>query len=115
MKIHAKLWLETDNGQLLLGEGRLKIFKAIDRTGSLSAAARDLGMSYRAVWGKVRATEERLGIKLIDTAAGGHKRGGSQLTAKGRRFIEIFEQFDLQARSAVDTVAKDLFDALKSN
>ena len=112
MKIHAKLWLETDNGKLLMGEGRLEIFRAIERTGSLSAAARELGMSYRAVWGKVRSVEERLGIKLIDTASGGHKRGGTQLTAEGKRFIERFEAFDIEARKAVDELARDLLDIL---
>ncbi len=114
MKIHAKLWLETDAGKLLVGEGRLDIFRAIERTGSLSAAARELSMSYRAVWGKVRATEERLGIKLIETVAGGHQRGGSHLTEAGVTFIEQFEKFDRQARQAIDKLAKDLLDDIVS-
>jgi molybdate transport system regulatory protein len=108
MKIHAKLWLETDTGKLLVGEGRLDIFRAIQRTGSLSAAARELSMSYRAVWGKVRTTEERLGVKLVETVAGGHKRGGTLLTEDGITFINQFEKFDRQARRAIDELAKDL-------
>ena len=108
MKIHAKLWLETDAGKLLVGEGRLDIFRAIERTGSLSAAARELNMSYRAVWGKVRTTEERLGINLIEPVAGGHQRGGTRLTEEGINFINQFEKFDQQARRAIDKLAKDL-------
>jgi molybdate transport system regulatory protein len=114
MKIHTKLWLETDTGKLLVGEGRLDIFRAVERTGSLSAAARELGMSYRAVWGKVRTTEERLGVKLIETVAGGHKRGGTQLTEAGITFINQFEKFDRQARQAIDELAKDLLKELVS-
>lgn len=114
MKIHAKIWLETDNGKLLLGEGRLDIFRAVERTGSLSAAARELGMSYRAVWGKVRSTEKRLGVRLIETEAGGHDRGGTRLTDEGRRFVEQFEAFDREARSAIDQLAGRLLSAVET-
>lgn len=112
MKVHAKIWLETDAGELLLGEGRLEIFRAVERTGSLSAAARELGMSYRAVWGKVRATEKRLGVKLVQGASGGRKHGGTLLTDDGRTFIARFAEFDERARAAVDEIATDLFDDL---
>ena len=108
MKIHAKIWLETDLGKLLLGEGRVEIFRTIERTGSLSAAARELGMSYRAVWGKVRATEKRLGIKLVDGVAGGPKHGGTRLTDQAKDFLERFEKFDKRARKAVDDLAEEL-------
>jgi molybdate transport system regulatory protein len=114
MKIHAKLWLETDTGKLLVGEGRLNIFRAVERTGSLSAAARELNMSYRAVWGKVRTTEERLGVKLIETVAGGHKRGGTHLTKEGINFINQFEEFDQQARRAIDELANELLKGIVS-
>ena len=67
-------------------------------------------MSYRAVWGKVRTTEERLGIKLIQTVAGGHKRGGTQLTEEGKKFIKQFEIFDRKARQAIDKLARELLD-----
>ena len=112
MKIHVKLWLESDSGKLLLGEGRLDIFRAIQRSGSLSAAARELGMSYRTVWGKVRATEKRLGIQLVETAAGGHLHGGAHLTPAGARFIEQFEAFDRKAREAIDGLSRDLLDVI---
>ncbi len=115
MKIHTKIWLETDAGKLLVGEGRLGIFQAVKRLGSLSAAARELGMSYRAVWGKVRATEERLGYKLVEGMAGGHKRGGALLTPEGERFVARFEEFDKRARDAVDDLAEELLFDLLSN
>ncbi len=112
MKVHAKIWLEADTGKLLLGEGRLEIFQAVERTGSLSAAARELGMSYRAVWGKVKTTEERLGLKLVNGVAGGPKHGGTKLTDQAREFIARFEKFDRRARAAVNKIAEELFDDL---
>ncbi len=110
MKVHTKIWLESEAGKLLLGEGRLEIFRAVERTGSLSAAARELGMSYRAVWGKVRSTEERLGVKLVDGVAGGPKHGGTKLTSQAFAFIERFEEFDRRARAAVDSIAEEVFE-----
>ena len=112
MKVHTKIWLETNDGKLLLGEGRLEIFQAIERTGSLSAAAREFSMSYRAIWGKVKATEERLGIKLVHGTTGGSKHGGTQLTDEGREFVARFSEFNKRARKAVDDIAQELISEL---
>lgn len=108
MKLRAKIWLENDEGKLLVGEGRLKIFKAIDETGSMSAAARALGMSYRAVWGKVRATEERLGVRLVRGVAGGPKHGGTTLTKEALAFVRAFEEFNAEATDAVERLAEKM-------
>ncbi|MCP4600866.1 MAG: LysR family transcriptional regulator [Proteobacteria bacterium] len=115
MNVHAKIWLETDNGKLLLGEGRLEIFRTIERTGSLSATARELGMSYRAVWGKVRSTEERFGVKLVNGVSGGPNHGGTQLTQQAKIFIARFEEFDRRARAAVNEIAEELLQDLHLN
>lgn len=108
MKVHTKVWLENENGKLLVGQGRLKIFHAIARTGSLSAAARELNMSYRAVWGKVRATEERLGLKLVDGVAGGHKHGGATLTSDAIEFVKRFEEFNERAVQLIEELAAEM-------
>ena len=108
MRIRSKIWLENDEGRLLLGEGRLEIFRAVQRTGSLSGAARELGMSYRAVWGKVRATEERMGVDLVKGVAGGPRHGGATLTPEAIRFVERFERFASRATRAVEELADEL-------
>jgi len=108
MKVRSKIWLETDSGKLVIGEGRLGIFQAIERTGSMSAAARELNMSYRAVWGKVRATEQRLGVKLVEGIAGGPKHGGAKLTTEARELIDRFGRFERQAKAAVEKLAARL-------
>ena len=108
MKIHTKIWLENDEGMLVVGEGRVKIFKAIMDTGSLSAAARDLGMSYRAVWGKVRATEKRLGVKLVQGVAGGSKQGGATLTTSAMDYLRRFEEFAEVAQERGQKLADEM-------
>jgi molybdate transport system regulatory protein len=65
MEIKHKLWLERD-GHVIFGPGREGMLKAIEECHSLSAAAKKLRMSYRAAWGRLKASEERLGIKLVE-------------------------------------------------
>ena len=72
MDLKVKWWLEKDGG-LVLGKGRCMLLKAIDQRGSLREAARVCGISYRAAWGKLRASEERLGEALAESQPG--KRG----------------------------------------
>lgn len=63
LRIKGKLWLEQ-RGQLLFGPGRLELLEGLGQYGSLAEAARRLGMSYRAAWGRLRASETRLGQPL---------------------------------------------------
>jgi len=108
MKVHTKIWAEDEDGKVLLGQGRLKIFQAIAQTGSLSAAARHLGMSYRALWGKVRATEQRLGVKLVDGVVGGPNHGGATLTHEAMDFVHRFEEFNAKAVEEVERLAREM-------
>ncbi len=85
----AKLWLEVD-GSPLLGEGGAEMLEAIDQTGSISEAARSLGMSYYFVWSYLKRMEELLGERIIETHRGGKEGGGARLTEVGRRLLESY-------------------------
>ncbi len=65
MEIKHKLWLEKD-GRVIFGPGRFELLEAVEECQSLSAAAKKLKMSYRAAWGRLRASEDRLGIPLVE-------------------------------------------------
>ena len=88
-----KTWIEKD-GRDLFGAGRYALLREVRRTGSLSRAAHNLGMSYRAAWGKVREAEGRLGFSLLDRKRGGARGGGSTLTGDGERLLKAFEEFE---------------------
>lgn len=106
MRVCAKVWLEDEEGRLLLGDGRLRILEAVESTGSLSAAARKLGMSYRAAWGKIRATEKRMGITLVEGVSGGARHGGATLTPAARDLLRRLEAFQVQAVRTVERLAR---------
>lgn len=88
--IRSKIWIDDGTGEVLFGLGRVRILEAIQRTGSIHAAATELGMSYRAVWGRIRASEERLGRKLLVRNIGGKKGGGSSLTPFAEELVADF-------------------------
>jgi molybdate transport system regulatory protein len=89
-KIKSRIWIEAD-GNILLGEGRVNLLKAIDEEGSLSKAAKSLKMSYKKAWSLIDAVNKRSEKPVITTSIGGKGGGGAQLTAYGKSLVETFE------------------------
>ncbi len=92
MKVKFKIWIEQD-GSVAFAEGRRMLLEAVDRSGSLNAAAKELGMSYRAAWGKIKATEKALGLKLLDVTTGGKGGGGAKLTREARELVLSYNNY----------------------
>lgn len=109
LRIKSKFWIEDETGRPVLGHGRQMILEKIDELGSIKAAARDLGMSYRAVWGKLKATEERLGVKLVETWPGGGPGRGSRLTPAARELVRMFQTLHEQGKATADSLFKKIF------
>lgn len=106
--LRLSLWIENRHGDVLFGEGRQQILRAIESEGSLSAAAQTLNMSYRGLWARIRNSEKRLGFPLIESHAGRGPDSGTALTPAGRELMQRFA--DLHAR--VGAAAREAFDEL---
>jgi len=104
--MHLHLWLETEKG-LFFGPGRAELLDLIERFGSLRKAAEELGMSYRAAWGKLKKTEEVLGFKLIDKS--GSYKEGYRLTDTGRAMRKKFTQWRREVEEDALEKARDIF------
>lgn len=100
--LRTKIWVVDSSGNVLFGMGRVKILEAIDRGGSINAAAKELKMSYRAVWGRIKATEDRLGKDLVVRTTGGASGGGSTLTPYARELIKEYKVFRRQVIEDAD-------------
>ena len=87
MEIRAKFWIEN-KGEVVLGGGKTALLGAVDRLGSIQAAADEFGMSYRHAWGAIKKIEKRAGFKIVDTKLGGKEGGGAQLTQQGKTFVD---------------------------
>lgn len=110
LNIRSKFWIELEN-EVIFGLGRIKIFEAIEKTGSLSQAAALLGMSYRAAWGKVKATEERMQMQLVESRQGNRRRG-TQLTPAGKELLYQYSQFQAEAYKLIDGLFEEHFGEL---
>jgi len=83
------LWIDI-KGRGSLGPGKLQLLAAIATKKSLSAAARELGMSYRLAWQHVRLIEERTGIAVVEPHRGGRQGGGTELTPQGEALLQAY-------------------------
>ena len=108
MKMKLKIWMEQD-GSVAFAEGRRMLLEAVDRLGSLNAAAKELGMSYRAAWGKIKATEEALGLKLLDVTTGGKGGGGAKLTHEARKLVTSYNKYVNKLSSIAEKEFKLIF------
>ena len=99
--IRSKIWFEDGSGEVIFGLGRLKMLEAIERHGSIQAAAKELKMSYRALWGRITATEARMGRRLLTRNIGGASGGGSRLTPFAKKLLENFRE--IHRRIAVES------------
>lgn len=100
-KIKSRIWIEAD-GYMLLGEGRVKLLRAIDETGSLSKAAKSLQMSYKKAWTLMDAVNKTAKEPVVTTSIGGHGGGGAKVTAYGLKLIQVFEEINTNCWNYLD-------------
>ena len=108
LKVKSKFWFEKDE-ELIFGEGRYKLLKAVDRTGSITKAAESLDMSYKRAWSYISVIEKRLNIKFIEKQRGGVGGGKSFLTEEGKLFLKKYEQFRQGLNQYIDEKFETVF------
>lgn len=92
-QIGGRFWF-TNNGKYFAGSGRIELLKNIRETGSISKAAKVMGMSYKAAWDSVDVMNKITGASLVSRVSGGKNGGGSVLTEEGIKFIEQYEKYE---------------------
>ena len=98
-KVQFRLRIYRDDS-IAVGPGKVALLEAIAQTGSISAAARQLGMSYRRAWVLVDETNRALTHPAVNTAAGGAHGGGTALTAVGVELVTRYRAIENTARLA---------------
>lgn len=101
MKIKSKIWIETDEG-IIISEGRIKLLKLIESTGSLNKASKEMNISYQKAWKLVDASNKASKMPLIETQVGGNKGGGTVLTPYGKSLIASFEKINKECWDFLD-------------
>jgi len=83
-----------------IGPGKVALLEAIAEQGSISGAARQLGMSYRRAWMLVEELNTALSQPAVATATGGANGGGARLTPVGEKVIRHYRAIELSAKLA---------------
>ena len=95
---------------IAMGPGKADLLKAIDQTGSISAGARALGMSYRRAWLLVDTMNQSFKSPVVETLTGGQKGGGARVTETGHEVLQRY--LEMEAKAAA-SVKKDLVEFMR--
>ncbi|MDN3667349.1 winged helix-turn-helix domain-containing protein [Algibacter miyuki] len=109
-KIKSRIWIEANN-HVLLGEGRVHLLKAIEDTGSLSKAAKSLGLSYKKAWSLIDSVNKSAKKPVTINSTGGKGGGGATLTPYGKTLITTFDEINKNCWKFLDEQVRKL-DAL---
>jgi molybdate transport system regulatory protein len=97
-----RLGVYVDDDGPKIGRGKIQLLKAIRDEGSISAAARSMGMAYRHAWSMLDELNQCFDERVIVSSMGGRRGGGARLTPWGAELIERFEAMEKAATESVD-------------
>ena len=106
--VRSKIWLEVA-GQPFLGDGRYRLLAAVERSGSINAAAKELGISYRKAWSQLKVMEEHAPFPLLKRRVGGKGGGETLLTEETQKLMQRFRQLRERVNSATDQYFSENF------
>jgi molybdate transport system regulatory protein len=108
-KARVQLHLRVIKGSRpAVGPGKIALLEAIRDTGSISAAARKLGMSYRRAWMLVDDLNRRLSKPVVAAASGGKSGGGATLSPTGRKLITLYRGIERDALRHTSSATRTL-------
>lgn len=103
MRPEVRFHIRDDTGSvdLAIGPGKVALLEAIRDTGSITSAAKALGMSYRRAWLLVDETNRCLVSPAVETASGGPHGGGTALTTVGAELVQRYRALERETALAV--------------
>lgn len=104
-RLRSRHWLVDDSGRIIIGEGRMEILEKIEETGSLNRTARIMKMSYKGVWSKIKATEEAMKAKVVQS----NRKQGSTLTKEGKELLRRYRTLKERCMKSDERVFRSIF------
>lgn len=89
VKVNGRLWLEAD-GERFFGPGPVELLERIVNTGSISAAAKEMDMSYKKAWALINHLNAQTAVPMVVAQTGGEKGGGSVVTPEALELIAYY-------------------------
>lgn len=114
LRLGAGLWLDQAGGAPVGGK-RIALLEAIGTQGSITAAAKAVGLSYKAAWDAVDAMNNLSAAPLVIRATGGRHGGGTRVTDHGRQLVELYRKLESGQRRMVERLQTEMHDATRLN
>jgi molybdate transport system regulatory protein len=103
----------TKADDIAIGPGKVALLEAIVEAGSITAAAKALGMSYRRAWLLIDSMNQMFKLPVVDAATGGKHGGGTNVTPTGLKVIECYRRIEKDALKAGARDIKKLTNLLR--
>jgi molybdate transport system regulatory protein len=104
--IKSRFWIEGKEATFL-GEGRVRLLKAIQNTGSISAAAKSLEISYRKAWKMIDIMNTQARTPLVVRQSGGKSGGGTIVTPEGEKAMENYWALKTKCNAFIEKTFKE--------
>ena len=111
-RVTGGLWLDR-KGKSFLGGYRIELLESIDRVGSITRAAKEVGLSYKAAWDAIDAMNNLAEEPLLIRAIGGQHGGGSSLTQHGRDVVRLYRMMESGYQRLLNRMQAQVHDADK--
>jgi molybdate transport system regulatory protein len=111
----TRLTLRVDFGERgAVGPGKIRLLELVDEHGSIAAAGRAMGMSYRRAWLLIDSLNQSFRKPLVTTQLGGSGGGGAVLTVFGRQIVKHYRAMEAEATAATTRHLRALQKALSN-
>ncbi|MBV6415761.1 MAG: Molybdenum-pterin-binding protein MopA [Steroidobacteraceae bacterium] len=107
IELQGAIWV-TVGGENLGGAGRMTLLAQIARSGSITRAAKAVGMSYKAAWDAIDTMNNLAGEPLVERLAGGKGGGGTRLTPRGERLVSNFRLIEQEHRRYLGSLGRQV-------
>jgi molybdate transport system regulatory protein len=104
-KLRSSQWIVNEQNNIIMGKGRMEILESIEKTGSMNQTAKQMKMSYKAVWSKIKSTEKHLNASIVHT----DRKDGSRLTGEGRELLDKYKRLVKECMAADDEIFNGIF------
>ena len=99
--IKPRIRIVDGDETIVMGPGKADLLTAVERSGSIRAAAEELGMSYMRAWTLIRTMNAAFRSPLVEKERGGPAQGGARLTPRGRKVLELYRKMEKKAERAI--------------
>lgn len=108
MEVKVKIWIEDSEKNLVFGCGKTQILEYIEDTGSISQAAKKVGMNYKKAWSHIKILQEYIEDELVIVQKG-RNSGGTVLTPKAKEIIKKYKAYEQEVKEFSNSRFNEIF------